>query len=55
MQWLAQQYPDLLNVMHQQTLPALPVWLTSHRELKANQRIRTVYDFLAKNLSSIAT
>jgi hypothetical protein len=31
-------------------LPALPMWLTVHREIRTNQRIRAVYDFLAKAL-----
>lgn len=53
-QWLAQKYPDLVSVMTNQPLPALPVWLTTHRELKSSKRIRTVFDFLAKNLTDIA-
>ncbi|MCX7217727.1 MAG: LysR family transcriptional regulator [Burkholderiales bacterium] len=53
LQWLARQYPDLHRVVPEQALPSLPVWLTSHRELKSNQRIRTVFDFLAQELSAI--
>jgi DNA-binding transcriptional LysR family regulator len=29
-------------------IPPLPIWLTVHREIRTNQRIRAVYDFLAK-------
>jgi DNA-binding transcriptional LysR family regulator len=53
MQWLARQYPDLQRIMPEQAIPRLPVWLTSHRELKSNQRIRTVFDFLAQALSAV--
>jgi DNA-binding transcriptional LysR family regulator len=28
-------------------IPPLPIWLTVHREIRTNQRIRAVYDFLA--------
>ncbi len=31
-------------------IPPLPIWLTVHREIRTNQRIRAVYDFLAKAL-----
>ena len=48
--WLAARHPELQQVMAQQDLPALPVWLTTHRELKSNKRIRTVFDFLAEGL-----
>ncbi len=29
-------------------IPPLPIWLTVHREIRTSQRIRAVYDFLAK-------
>ena len=32
------------------SLPALPLWLTVHRELRTSARIRAVYDFLATEL-----
>ncbi len=47
---LAQAEIDLHPVRAAGEIPALPIWLTSHRELKNNQRIRTVFDFLAKEL-----
>jgi DNA-binding transcriptional LysR family regulator len=28
-------------------IPPIPVWLAVHREIRANARIRAVYDFLA--------
>ena len=31
----------------------LPVWLSSHRELKTYSRVRYVYDFIAKELSKL--
>jgi DNA-binding transcriptional LysR family regulator len=32
---------------------SLPVWLSSHRELKTSSRVRYVYDFIAKELSKL--
>ncbi|OZG75022.1 LysR family transcriptional regulator [Hahella sp. CCB-MM4] len=37
---------------HQEAFKA-EVWLVSHRELKMNLRVRTVYDFLAEELESV--
>jgi DNA-binding transcriptional LysR family regulator len=31
-------------------IPALPIWLAVHREVRTSQRIRAVYDFLAAEL-----
>ena len=28
-----------------------PMWLTTHRELNTSRRVRTVFDFLAKELA----
>jgi DNA-binding transcriptional LysR family regulator len=53
MRWLAAKHPDLVGVMTAQPVPGLPVWLTTHRELKSSQRIRTVFDFLAISLAEI--
>lgn len=48
--WLAARTKGLIAIPMQQNIPDLPVWLTSHRELKSNQRIRLVFDFLAREL-----
>lgn len=50
MRWLAERNPGLEQVLVDQELPSLPVWLTTHRELKSSKRIRTVFDFLAEGL-----
>ncbi|MBC3910223.1 LysR family transcriptional regulator [Undibacterium umbellatum] len=50
MRWLAERSPDLEQILVEQDLPSLPVWLTTHRELKSSKRIRTVFDFLAEGL-----
>jgi len=50
MRWLAERNPDLEQVLVEQELPSLPVWLTTHRELNSSKRIRTVFDFLAEGL-----
>lgn len=50
MRWLAERHTELEQVLLEQELPSLPVWLTTHRELKSSKRIRTVFDFLAEGL-----
>jgi DNA-binding transcriptional LysR family regulator len=52
--WIAKTESTLQRIEIGAEVPSLPVWLTSHRELKNNQRIRTVFDFLAKELQAIA-
>ena len=51
LQRVARQFPQLVQVMQEQALPALPVWLTAHRELRDTARIRAVFDFLAEALA----
>ena len=48
---LAHVQPQLVRVLPELTLPVLPVWLTAHRELRSNRRLRVVFDFLARELS----
>lgn len=49
--YMARQDPDVLRVLPGALkIPALPMWLAVHRELRTNARIRAVYDFLARTL-----
>ena len=45
--YLIRSDPDVLPLLPGLSLPALPLWLTVHRELRTSARIRAVYDFLA--------
>lgn len=42
--------PSVRRVLPDLTPLTFPVWLVAHRELTTSRRIRTVYDFLAKEL-----
>ena len=46
--YMARTEPDLVALLPMLKLPELPIWLTVHREIRTNQRIRAVYDFLAQ-------
>jgi DNA-binding transcriptional LysR family regulator len=39
---------QVVPILPTMKIPPLPIWLTVHREIRTNQRIRAVYDFLAK-------
>ncbi len=54
MRWLAKSESSLIAVLPEQNMPDLPIWLTSHRELKSSRRIRSVFDFLATELKKMA-
>ncbi len=41
---------QVVSLLPAMKIPPLPVWLTVHREIRTNQRIRAVYDFLAAAL-----
>lgn len=43
--------PDLQRLLPDLAIAPLPVWLTVHREIRSNPRIRLVYDFLANALT----
>lgn len=45
---VAVQCPEVRQVLPHIPLPSLPVWLTCHRELHAQPRLRVVFDALAR-------
>jgi DNA-binding transcriptional LysR family regulator len=47
--------PGVRRVLPTLSLPALPIWLTVHREVRSNGRIRAVYDFLAQAVPQALT
>ncbi len=51
--YMARKNRDLVKLAENTSIPALPVWLVTHRQIKTNRRIRMVYDFLASELAGI--
>lgn len=49
----AQMIPGIERVTLSAVPLTMPIWLTTHRELHTNPRIRFVYDFLAAELATI--
>lgn len=47
--YVAKTDAAVVRVLPALTIPSLPVWLTTHREIHGNPRIRRVFDFLAEN------
>jgi len=45
--------PLVKPVLASMQLTPSEVWLTSHRELNTNPRVRLVYDFLAQHLTQL--
>ena len=45
--WLAEREPGLHRLLPDLPIPALPVWLAVHREIRSSVRVRAVFDFLA--------
>jgi DNA-binding transcriptional LysR family regulator len=49
--YMARTDPEVVPVLQNQlNVPALPMWLAVHREIRTSRRIRAVYDFLAASL-----
>jgi DNA-binding transcriptional LysR family regulator len=43
---VARSDPDVVPLLPMLKIPALPVWLAVHREIRTSKRIKAVYDFL---------
>ncbi|WP_419906849.1 LysR family transcriptional regulator [Hoeflea sp.] len=50
---LAAGHPSLRRILPDIAIPALPIWLASHRELRTSPRIRRVMDFLYERISAL--
>ena len=50
---IATRSPELIEVVEGLAIPALPMWLASHRELHTSARIRFVVDFLGQALRAL--
>jgi DNA-binding transcriptional LysR family regulator len=51
--FLARTDNQIVPLLPMLKIPVLPVWLTVHREIRTSQRIRAVYDFLAKAVPKV--
>ena len=49
--YLANSDADVVPLLPSLRIPALPVWLAVHREIRTSKGIRAVYDFLGDNLA----
>ena len=47
---LAKADPDLVPVLPGLRIPPLPLWLVVHREIRTNQRVRAVFEYLGKGV-----
>lgn len=50
---VAARYPQMRPALPPGTVPALPVWVIAHRELRQSARIRVVFDTLAEGLQAV--
>ena len=48
-------HTDCQRLLPDFAIPALPIWLTVHREIRGNRRIRAVYDLLAQEVPMALT
>jgi DNA-binding transcriptional LysR family regulator len=46
-------WPGVVAVLPALAVGALPCWLAVHREIRSNPRVRTVYDFLAREIAPV--
>lgn len=47
---IARNFPKMAEVLPEAMIPPMPVWITSHRELRSSLRIQTVFSALAQGL-----
>ena len=45
------QWPGVVRLLPALAIPSLPCWLAVHREIRSNRMVRTVFDFLARELA----
>ncbi len=53
--FLAHGHNDIVHLLPNITIPNLPLWLVTHKELRTNANIRMVYEFLSKELAKLLT
>ena len=51
--YLARTDADVVAVLPMLKIPAVPIWLAVHREIRTSKRIRAVYDFLGENIPHV--
>ena len=51
--YLARTDADVVSVLPMLKIPAIPIWLAVHREIRTSKRIRAVYDFLGDNIPHV--
>jgi DNA-binding transcriptional LysR family regulator len=51
--YMGRNQPDLVKLLPMLVIPPLPMWLAVHREIRSSQRIRAVFDYLAKELPKV--
>jgi len=51
--YMGRHQPDLVKLLPMLVIPPLPMWLAVHREIRSSQRIRAVFDYLAKELPKV--
>ena len=51
--YLARTDADVVAVLPMLKIPAIPIWLAVHREIRTSKRIRAVYDFLGDNIPHV--
>ncbi len=51
--YMARSQPDLVKLLPMLAIRPLPMWLAVHREIRSSQKIRAVFDYLAKALPDV--